>query len=192
MNAIFTRTSVRKFEDRPVEKEKIKKLLQAGFVAPSAGNQQPWEFYIARDETTRLALAASSPYGTPAKLAPCVIVACQRTEGQQGIWHFNARQTCGAQALLGNGCDSPGSARLRKKIMGIKTLALQGHKQVPCLQCARVRVHAREHQLSISDQSGFGDMRLDQLQRFLQGHHDRFFPSRAASALCASAMSENG
>lgn len=39
------------------------------------------EFYIARDETTRLALAASSPYGTPAKLAPCVIVACQRTEG---------------------------------------------------------------------------------------------------------------
>ena len=46
MNAIFTRTSVRKFEDRPVEKEKIEKVLQAGFVAPSAGNQQPWEFYV--------------------------------------------------------------------------------------------------------------------------------------------------
>ena len=46
MNSIFTRTSVRKFEDRPVEKEKIEKLLQAGFVAPSAGNQQPWEFYV--------------------------------------------------------------------------------------------------------------------------------------------------
>src|SRR2546430_11384405 len=33
-----------------------------------------------------------------------------------------------------------------------------------------------------------GDMRLDQLQRLLQGHHDRFFPSRAASALSASAI----
>ena len=33
MNAIFTRTSVRKFEDRPVEKEKIEKVLQAGFVS---------------------------------------------------------------------------------------------------------------------------------------------------------------
>nr|WP_304151662.1 nitroreductase family protein [Mitsuokella multacida] len=40
MNAIFTRTSVRKFEDRPVEKEKIEKLLQAGFVAPSARNHR--------------------------------------------------------------------------------------------------------------------------------------------------------
>ena len=36
MNAIFTRTSVRKFENRSVEKEKIEKLLQAGFVAQLA------------------------------------------------------------------------------------------------------------------------------------------------------------
>ena len=59
----------------------ISSSIRAAMAAPSAVNQQPWEFYIARDETTRLALAASSPYGTPAKLAPCVIVACQRTEG---------------------------------------------------------------------------------------------------------------
>ena len=52
MNAIFTRTSVRKFEDRPVEKEKIEKVLQAGFVAPSAGNQQPWEFYVVTKRET--------------------------------------------------------------------------------------------------------------------------------------------
>ena len=81
MNAIYLRSSVRQYTDEPVDIRDIEKLMRAAMAAPSAVNQQPWEFYIARDETTRLALAASSPYGTPAKLAPCVIVACQRTEG---------------------------------------------------------------------------------------------------------------
>ena len=39
------------------------------------------EFFIARDETTRMALAATTPYAAPAKLAPCVIAVCTRTEG---------------------------------------------------------------------------------------------------------------
>ena len=81
MNAIYLRSSVRQYTDEPVDIRDIEKLMRAAMAAPSAVNQQPWEFYIARDETTRLALAASSPYGTPAKLAPCVIVARQRTEG---------------------------------------------------------------------------------------------------------------
>lgn len=81
MNAIFKRSSVRQFTDKAVSIADIEKLLRAAMAAPSAANQQPWEFYIARDETTRRALAASSPYGAPAKLAPCVIVACQRIEG---------------------------------------------------------------------------------------------------------------
>ena len=81
MNAIYLRSSVRQYTDEPVDIRDIEKLMRAAMAAPSAVNQQPWEFYIARDETTRLALAASNPYGTPAKLAPCVIVACQRTEG---------------------------------------------------------------------------------------------------------------
>ena len=73
MNAIYLRSSVRQYTDEPVDIRDIEKLMRAAMAAPSAVNQQPWEFYIARDETTRLALAASSPYGTPAKLAPCVI-----------------------------------------------------------------------------------------------------------------------
>ena len=77
MNAIFTRTSVRKFEDRPVEKEKIEKLLQAGFVAPSAGNQQPWEFYVVTKRETIEALAKTSPY---AAKAPVVLVIAARKD----------------------------------------------------------------------------------------------------------------
>ena len=46
MDAIFTRTSVRSYEERPVEAEKIEKILRAAMAAPSAVNQQPWEFYV--------------------------------------------------------------------------------------------------------------------------------------------------
>ena len=80
MNAIFTRTSVRKFEDRPVEKEKIEKLLQAGFVAPSAGNQQPWEFYVVTKRETIEALATTSPYAGAAAKALVVLVIAARKD----------------------------------------------------------------------------------------------------------------
>ncbi len=93
---------------------------------------------------------------------------------------------------MGQGCGGTGLAGLDQELVGIETLALQGDEQIPGLQRAGVGVHAREHGLAVADQPCLGDMRLDQLQRLLQGHHDRFFPSRAASALRASAMSENG
>jgi len=48
MNAIFHRISVRKYEDKPIEREKTEQLLRAAMAAPSAGNQQPWEFYRGR------------------------------------------------------------------------------------------------------------------------------------------------
>ena len=46
MNEIFERVSIRKYEDRPVEQEKIEKILRAAMAVPSAGNQQPGEFYV--------------------------------------------------------------------------------------------------------------------------------------------------
>jgi len=45
MDSVLKRRSVRKYEQRSVEKEKIEKLLRAAMQAPSAGNQQPWEFH---------------------------------------------------------------------------------------------------------------------------------------------------
>ena len=50
MENIFHRVSIRKYEDKPVEKEKILQILKAGMQAPSACNQQPWEFYVVTDK----------------------------------------------------------------------------------------------------------------------------------------------
>ena len=46
MDQIFKRTSIRRYLDQPVEAEKTEYLLKAAMQAPSAGNQQPWEFYV--------------------------------------------------------------------------------------------------------------------------------------------------
>ncbi len=81
MSSIYHRISVRKYEDRPVEKDKILEILRAGMQAPSAGNQQPWEFYVVEDLDKIQALAASSPYAGCAAGAKTVIVPVYRTEG---------------------------------------------------------------------------------------------------------------
>ena len=81
LNSIFTRTSVRKYKNRKVESEKITDILKAAMQAPSAGNQQPWEFYVVENPDVIDELSKSSPYAGCAKGAPLVIIPCYRTEG---------------------------------------------------------------------------------------------------------------
>ena len=81
MKEIFERVSIRKYQDKPVEKEKIQQILKAAMAAPSAGNQQPWEFYVVTDKEKIKALSECSPYSGCAKNAPAVLVPCYRTEG---------------------------------------------------------------------------------------------------------------
>ena len=75
-DAIFTRVSIREFTDEPVSDEQIERLMEAAMAAPSAGNQQPWEFVLARDPQVKEELAACSPYAHPAGKCDLVIVPC--------------------------------------------------------------------------------------------------------------------
>jgi len=81
MDAIFHRVSIRKYQDRPVEREKIERILRAGMQAPSTGNQQPWEFYVVTRRETIQALSKSQPYAGCAAGAPVAIVPVYRNEG---------------------------------------------------------------------------------------------------------------
>lgn len=80
MNSIFHRTSVRKYLDKPIEKEKTELMLRAAMAAPSAMNQQPWEYYVVTKKEMIEQLSASTPYTGCAKEAPLVFVACYRKE----------------------------------------------------------------------------------------------------------------
>lgn len=81
MDEIFKRISVRKYEEKPVEEEKLVQLMKAAMASPSAGNQQPWEFYVVTEKAKIAELSKASQYSGCAANAPCVIVPCYRTEG---------------------------------------------------------------------------------------------------------------
>lgn len=78
MNEIFHRTSIRKFKEQKIEKEKIELLLKAAMAAPSAGNQQPWFFYVVTNQAKIKALSHCSPYASCLKNAPLAIVTCYK------------------------------------------------------------------------------------------------------------------
>lgn len=46
LRSIYERRSVRSYDDRPVYIELISRVIDAGKMAPSAMNSQPWKFYI--------------------------------------------------------------------------------------------------------------------------------------------------
>ncbi len=52
LKTIYERRAVRKYKDQPVEIEMINKILDAGRMAPSAINKQPWKFYILTNKET--------------------------------------------------------------------------------------------------------------------------------------------
>lgn len=86
MKTLFHRVSIRKYQDRPVEHEKLIEILRAGMQAPSATNQQPWEFYVVEDRAMIKALSEASPYAGCAAGAPVVIVAAYRKECRVPIY----------------------------------------------------------------------------------------------------------
>jgi len=51
LDAIKTRRSIRKFKPQLISREIILELLEAAMFAPSAGNEQPWQFMVLDDRT---------------------------------------------------------------------------------------------------------------------------------------------
>ncbi len=58
--AIFDRRSVRRFITKPVEENKVAKILDAARWAPSIGNLQEWEFIVVRDPGRKLQLSEAA------------------------------------------------------------------------------------------------------------------------------------
>ena len=80
MDSIYHRVSIRKYQDKPVEQEKIEAILRAAMQAPSAANQQPWEFYVVTDKKKLLELSQTSPYAGMTADAPAAIVSVYRKD----------------------------------------------------------------------------------------------------------------
>ncbi|MBA7485532.1 MAG: nitroreductase [Firmicutes bacterium] len=73
--AIEKRRSVRVYEDRPIPEEKLKRVLEAARLAPSASNQQPWNFVVVQDVESRKKLGRAAGDQSFVGEAPVVIAA---------------------------------------------------------------------------------------------------------------------
>ena len=80
MSSIYNRVSIRKYQNRPVETEKTEAILRAAMQAPSAANQQPWEFYVVTNKKKLEMLSKVSPYAGMTKNAPAAIVSVYRKD----------------------------------------------------------------------------------------------------------------
>ncbi len=74
MDEIFTRISVRDYRPDPVEPDKVELILRAAMQAPSARNQQAWEFVVVDDRGLIEGLSTASPYAGPVGRAPMAVV----------------------------------------------------------------------------------------------------------------------
>lgn len=72
-NIIRERTAVRKFSDKKIEKEKLDKILEAGRLAPTAKNIQPFKIYVVNSEEGLMKIdnASRCRYGAKTVLIIC-------------------------------------------------------------------------------------------------------------------------
>ena len=76
MSSILGRRSIRKYTDRRVSDDLVTELLKAAMSAPSAGNQQPWQFVVVRSQEILDLIPAANPYAAMAPHASVVIAVC--------------------------------------------------------------------------------------------------------------------
>lgn len=74
LDTIYSRRSIRRYQDKPVENDKLETLLKAAMAAPSAMNIQPWEYVIITQDDKLDEIRSSLNFGkinAPSAIAVC-------------------------------------------------------------------------------------------------------------------------
>lgn len=79
MELLTDRRSVRYFSDEPVDRNALNKILDAGRIAPSVENIQPWHIYVVTEKNLKEKLMQASCYGNfIAGASVFVVITCDR------------------------------------------------------------------------------------------------------------------
>jgi len=91
MQAILTRRSIRKFKSDIVPRKVIDEILHAAMQAPSAYNQQPWQFIVIEERKILDAITKIHPYASMCKTATAAILVCAdlNLEKSKDMWVFD-------------------------------------------------------------------------------------------------------
>jgi nitroreductase len=134
MEAILSRRSIRQYTDQPVPDEILETLLKAAMSAPSAGNQQAWQFLIINDRRVLDEIPKVHPHASMLRQATAAILVCgdKKLETNKGYW----TQDCSAATqnlLLAAHANGLGAVWLgvypkEQRVVGLqKLLALPEH-----------------------------------------------------------------
>jgi nitroreductase len=72
--AVRTLLAVRRYQDRPVPEDVLRRIVEAGRLTASSMNMQPWHFIVVQDRDTLRQLGALAPTGPYIAQAPLAIV----------------------------------------------------------------------------------------------------------------------
>jgi nitroreductase len=82
---IASKREVREYADRPVDPRLARLILEAGRIAGSAANRQPWDFFVVESEDARAKVAESVFEPSNVRGAPLVVVIAIRGRRQAGF-----------------------------------------------------------------------------------------------------------
>lgn len=91
LDVIYTRRSIRKFQNKKIEKDVLEVILKAGMYAPSAYNEQPWQFIVIDDRKLLNEIPNFHPHSNMCKTAPLAILVCAdlTKEKTEDMWAFD-------------------------------------------------------------------------------------------------------
>jgi nitroreductase len=134
LEPFLERRSIRRFEERKVEKDSIRQILEAAMYAPSAVNKQPWHFLVVERRETLDRIMEVHPHAGMLQTASHAIIVCgdEKLQHGDGYWVVD----CGAATqnllmaahILGLGTCWVGlHPREERKASLAKLLELPGH-----------------------------------------------------------------
>ena len=149
MDAIFSRNSVRKFTEEMPSEEQIERLLRAAMAAPSAKNQQPWEFFVVTNKDCLQKLSEATPYSMCVKNAQAAFVLASRRDGIIApefrdisckeepmrnyeftvIFDANEEKTAKGMEFVSAALQNAGATIAKQEDMGVRNLAYMIKKQ---------------------------------------------------------------
>lgn len=135
INLLRTRRSIRQFDNKPVEKEKIDTLIEAMLRSPSSRSLNPWHFVVVTNRDLIEKLSQSKAHGSRfMKSAPLAIAVCANPE-KSDVWvedasiaalilHLTATDlnlgSCWIQIRLRDHADGRSSEGYVKTLLGLQ------------------------------------------------------------------------
>lgn len=122
LSAIAARHSTREFADTPIPKPILEQIIDAGRLAPTARNEQPWEFVAVTDRAMLQRIGNATDHGRfIASAAACIVVLCKQTK-----------------YYLEDGCAATENILIAAAALGVQSCWVAGDKKPYCTTIAEM------------------------------------------------------